>query len=91
MLVEDIEHLAAWHDWTWLDHQPESRMISFTKIGSDGRMRINVYYTTMTVATVLNHPKQGRTQLFRKGVTPLELDAIFTNPRIHLNKGYKRR
>lgn len=43
----------------------------------------------MTVATCINHPKQGKTQLFRKNVSFDELDKIFKNPRVHTGKGYQ--
>lgn len=63
------------------------RMLSFWR----GDVRVNVYYTTMTVGTCLDHPKQGKTQLFRRDVTEKELEMILRNPRVHTHKGYKTR
>lgn len=38
------------------------------------------------------HPKQKKTQLFRKNInTYTELDVIFKNPRVHTDKGYQRK
>lgn len=51
--------------------------------------QVNVYYTRMTVGTCVFHPGQKkRTQLFRRNVTPHELDRILSNPRAHTGKGY---
>ena len=39
----------------------------------------------------LKHPRQGKTQLFRRGIESYEeLAAIFENPRTHTGKGYQR-
>ncbi|KAL7530625.1 hypothetical protein ACHAXR_005058 [Thalassiosira sp. AJA248-18] len=65
-----------------------SRVISFK---TDANERINVYYTTRTVGTALNHPSQGTTQLFRRKCTDEELREIMQHPRIHTGKGYKKR
>jgi len=62
-------------------------MISFCRDGA----RVNVYYTKMTVATCLNHPTKGKTQMFRRDITESELRKIFKNPRVHLNKGYRQK
>ena len=59
-------------------------------VTKDG-VRINVYYTTGTVGTCLEHPTQGRTQMFRRNVTLAELEGIFRYPRVHTGKGYKQR
>ncbi len=50
--------------------------------------QINVYYTKMTVATCLRHPKRGATQLFRRCVSMQEMERIFKKPRLHTGKGY---
>ena len=68
-----------------------SRVISF-RGGPTKSTRINVYYTTGTVGTCLNHPKQGKTQLFRRGISSLnQLESIFDSPRIHTGEGYYQR
>ncbi len=64
--------------------------VTFIKKGtSNGRVRIEVFYTTGTVKTCLAHDRQGSTQMFRQDVDFDELEKIFWNPRIHTNKGYK--
>ena len=55
------------------------------------RQRVNVYYTTGTVGTCVDHPKQSKTQLFRRNQTLAGLSDIFNNPRVHTGVGYHRR
>lgn len=82
-----VRHVAARHGYTEICHNETSRMISFR----NGSTRINVYYTTGTVGTCLNHPKRGKSQLFRRNVDLVTLDQIFANPRIHTGTGYYHR
>lgn len=58
-------------------------MVSFIK--SD--KKINIYLKRMTVVTCINHPKKGKTQLFRKNCTFKEIEYIFNNPRTYNGKG----
>jgi hypothetical protein len=67
-----------------IDFQENLGMVSY----SNGAVRINVYLTTMTVTTSLDHPKMGKGQLFRKNVSLEMLRGIFKNPRLHTGKGY---
>ena len=53
--------------------------------------KFEIYFTTGTVKTCINHPRLGKTQLFRRNVGLDELKAIFENPRRHTKKGYRRR
>lgn len=66
-------------------------MVSYSKEINEGTARVNVYLSKMTVATALNHPKQGKTQLYRRNVDAKLLNKIFINPRVHTNCGYKTR
>ena len=68
-------------------HNPESLVVSFKR----SQNRINVYWTTGTVGTCIEHPRQGRTQLFRRNVDMTTLRQIFREPRIHTGAGYHRR
>lgn len=81
------EFIAQETGWLIHDWQPNIQMISFIK----DDCRINVYTSTMTVTTQLLHPKKGKTQLHRKGVNYQVLKEIFTNPRVHTNKGYYKK
>lgn len=82
--LEQIEGYAKTHGWQFLELQEPNRMISFSKDGN----RLNVYYSTGTVGTVLTHPKRGRSTLYRRHLTMPEIEQIFSNPRIHTQKGY---
>ena len=75
------------HGWKVIDWQSNIGLLSFEK----DKMRINVYITKMTVGVCLNHPKQGKTQLYRKNVSMKLLNTIFENPRVHTGKGYKKK
>jgi hypothetical protein len=83
-MIAKLTEMAEKHGWRLIKWQEDIKMVSFKK-GDD---RVNIYTTTMTVATCVRHPKLGKTQLFRRGVTRLELDKIFENPRVHTKKGY---
>ena len=85
MTKQFIIVLAVNTGWSFpLEEQPNALMISFFK----GDMRVNVYYTTMTVSTAIDHPVKGRCQMYRRNVTQRQLASIFQNPRVHLGKGY---
>ena len=89
-MIDQCIRLAEKSGWKFIEHKNFSSMISFIK----GDSRINVYYTKrgeLTVGTCINHPKQGRTQLFRRNITINALSKIFANPRIHTGRGYYTR
>lgn len=82
--IETIDKIASDNYFNRIDYQENIGLISY----SDGSTRINVYLSKMTVSTCLNHPKKGKTQLFRKNVTKEMLSQIFEYPRKHTGKGY---
>lgn len=45
----------------------------------NGGVNINLYTTTFTVSTELYHPKRGKSQLHRKGLTAAEIIQVFKN------------
>lgn len=61
---------------------------SYHVIFERGKQKMNVYLTTLTIQTALKHPKSGRTQLNRKGLSLMEIEQVFKNPRTHTGKGY---
>jgi len=85
--AEKVLKIAGKYDWKFLEYQKPNRMISFLK----NKDRINFYCTTGTVGTCIHHPKSGKTQLFRKGVSDEQLEKIFENPRIHTGVGYHKK
>lgn len=77
--------------------------INFEKLNNGERTAMNVYWNqkqlnklntslqtqiVFTVQTAINHPKKGRTQLNRQGITFPQLEHLFSNPRQHTGKGY---
>jgi hypothetical protein len=85
--IRIIRELALQAGYAEICLQEANKMISFKKDGN----RINIYYSTMTVATCLKHPVQGKTQLFRRNVGQKLLTEIFNNPRLHTGRGYQRK
>jgi len=66
-------------------------MLSFYS-DQHGGVRANVYIKTGTVATSLDHPTKGKTQLYRGQRDTFEkLEEIFDDPRVHTDSGYRTR
>jgi len=85
--VYEMADMGRKYGWRVIDWQGNLGMLSMWR----DEVRLNIYTSTMTVGTCLNHPKKGKTQLFRKNVTQAELTAIYKKPRVHTNKGYTRK
>lgn len=90
---EETNKIAKKFDWKLVDWQENIYMVSYKKlVGESSIARVNIYLTTMTVGTSLEHPKKGKTQLFRKvGFDRKLLEKIFKNPRQHTGKGYYKK
>jgi hypothetical protein len=54
-------------------------------------IKLDWYFTTATVKTSLDHPVQGKTQLFAKECSPKLYTQVLTNPRTHTGKRYQRK
>ena len=65
--VNDIAKLARRHGYEKVEVnlRDENRMVSWRHDWKCGGVRINIYFTTGTVATCLDHPKRGKGQLLR--------------------------
>ena len=81
-----VRDLARYHGY-----EEEVAKDTTLMIFNRGTTQVNVWWTTMTVGTCLEHPSQGKTQLFRKGVDFKLLDKILDNPRLHTGIGYKQK
>lgn len=84
----EIATMAA--KYGWVPEQEQKNIGLLILVRGNGE-QTNVYYTRMTVGTCVNHPTQGRTQLFRKNVSMAELAKILANPRVHTGKGYHQK
>lgn len=89
---KDIEDIAKEFDYKFIDYQENIGMISYgKKTKRNGFVRINIYLTRATVGTCLNHPKKGKTQLFRRHCFLDDIKEIFKNPRMHTVSGYRKK
>ncbi|GFH57857.1 hypothetical protein CTEN210_14333 [Chaetoceros tenuissimus] len=90
--LEAIRSIASRHGYEEVQFNETSRVIAFEKNTSNGgSVRFNIYYTTGTVATCLDHPRSGKTQLFRRDQDIDDVDTLFADPRFHSGVGYYRR
>ena len=95
--AEKAYQLALEKGWKLLDIQQNIKMVRFIRTDNGDVQKINIYYGGKkgrryyyTVATALNHPTKGKTQLFRKSIDEKELTKILSNPRVHTGTGYYR-
>lgn len=86
-IADDVTRMATEHGYRLVANQEAIGLLSFVRHG----VRVNVYTTKMTVATCLDHPTKGKTQLFRRRVSMELLATIFDNPRVHTHKGYRKK
>jgi len=82
----ELDALARFHGYELLDTSSSTApMASYRR----GAVRLNFWCTTGTVGSYLEHPRQGKTQLFRRNVDLQEARQIFENPRMHTGRGYQ--
>ena len=77
------------HDYQW----SQGELVILRKNDSNGDlMQINVWCSTGTVGSHLHHPRQGKSQLFRRECHSMsDLRDVFANPRVHGYGGYHER
>ena len=89
--VRDWGDYYGWyeHDYQW----SQGELVILRKDDDNGdTMQLNIWCTTGTVGSYLNHPRRGKTQLFRRDVDSYgALKAILSNPRVHGQGGYYER
>jgi hypothetical protein len=56
---------------------------------NDHVIKLDFYFTTGTIKTSLDHPVQGRTQMFGRKVSPEEYISILMTPRTHTGRRYQ--
>lgn len=83
--LKAIRRLAHENGWRELWHREDESRIRF-KRGTD--ILLDIWYSKMTIGTILTHPTKGRNQLFRKNVSQDMLKRIIENPRVHTDEGY---
>lgn len=81
----EVDNAAETRGWEKIDCElSEAPMASYKKDG----VRLNFWISTGTVGSYLDHPTQGKTQLFRRDIDMCGVAAIFDNPRHHTGVGY---
>jgi len=86
-LIDEVTLDAVENNWVFVKYDLNTGMISFMR---DGKERINIYLTTMSVETTINHQK-GRNQMYRKDLNYKQVVDLLRNPRKHTGKGYREK
>ncbi|KAG8462501.1 hypothetical protein KFE25_010326 [Diacronema lutheri] len=89
---DDVAELAGQYGWeeTAFDRSQGSLMFLERHVGGK-RFMLHVWCSSGTVGSYLDHPRQGKTQLYRRNVDMDGLAEICRNPRVHTDGGYQRR
>jgi hypothetical protein len=97
-LYDDLAFEFGWykvdiHTNNALAQRQRYRRIVDSLDGDDGGINIvlDCWPTTGVIGSYLHHPRQGKTQLFRKECDDDTALKIFRNPREHTGKGYQRK
>jgi len=88
---EQILYYARKAGWEKQKDGGNKNVIIFNRHTENGHEQMDVYWTTCTIKTSINHPRQGKTQMFRRDVDLELYKKICKNPRAHTSKGYQRR
>ena len=97
MGVFDPGNVSEWGEYYgWYEHDyqwSQGELVILRKEDNNGdTMQLNIWCTTGTVGSYLNHPRQGKSQLFRRDVDSWgALKEILRNPRVHGQGGYHER
>ena len=83
-----IDSITEEFNYDKLNVHPNDRGRMCSYESREDSVKIHVYLRTGTVATCLEHPRSGKTQLFRRNNTLSDIKDIFENPRIHTGRGY---
>lgn len=82
-----MAHNSNPQDYGWQPQgsNEQSRVEFYAKDG----VKMDYYPTTGTVKTSMNHPSQGSTQMFRRGLDEGKFQSVLENPRAHTGHGYQ--
>lgn len=84
----ELDYMGETRGWDKVYGVPaQPPMASYKRDG----VRLNFWLSTGTVGSYLEHPRQGKTQLFRREIDMSEARDVFDNPRQHTGKGYHRK
>lgn len=74
-------------DFGWIFTGSTNFVDFFEKDG----VKLDWFFTSATIKTSLDRPTQGKTQMFRKNISPQQFREILMNPRTHTERGYQRK
>ena len=78
--------------WTCTSYDAGQGQLVFLERWMRGdKFMLHVWCTTGTVGSYLDHPSQGKQQLYRRNVDESMLRQILNNPRVHTGQGYHER
>ena len=85
---------GRYYGWDYHDYQwSQGELVILRKDDHNGdQMQLNIWCSTGTIGSYLNHPRQRKTQLFRRDIYDFsDLRIILNNPRVHGYDGYHTR
>ena len=90
--VEKVRKAAIARNWIEIEVKEKEIVYGILRFRREvEKWQINIYCSTGAVQTVLNHPTKGKNQLDRSVKNMENLISILDNPRVHTDKGYRRR
>lgn len=90
--VDDVTWQAERQGWTYVRYEPGQGQLVFLERYMQGeKYMLHIWCTTGTVGSYLDHPRQGKTQLYRRNMDMGELRRVMNNPRVHTGEGYHER
>ena len=91
-MKDDVVYQAERQNWSFFRYEHgQGQMVFLERHMRGERFELHVWCTTGTVGSYLDHPHQGKQQLYRRNVDWPGLRAILNNPRVHTGTGYHER
>ena len=88
----DVIAQAGCQQWTCTRYDPgQGQLVVLERWLQNDKYVLHVWCTSGTVGSYLDHPRQGKTQLYRRNVDWSDLRQILNNPRVHTGTGYHER
>ena len=88
----DVIAQAECQQWDCTRYDPgQGQLVFLERWLQNDKYELHVWCTTGTVGSYLDHPRQGKTQLYRRNVDWSDLRQILNNPRVHTGTGYHER
>ena len=93
-IIVDIAREAEQMEYIVKAEQVQGSHITLQHEKKCGGVVVNIYWKKdpelFTFSSALEHPKKGKTQLFRKNIKKDLVLKLLQNPRKHTNKGYRK-